>query len=121
MKRIMETIANHEIADTRAAFYYLSRYLKQADHFEKYKKDFFEDDYQSAPSENTKSLTIRLIEIIESETGKSASEFSDADYIYWMETIDFIETNLDPEPSEHVKKSAKSAIEGFSSPKVGKC
>jgi len=56
MKNIEDIVQGHDITDVRAAFYYLSRYLKQADYFDEYKKDFFEDDYQSAPSEVAKEL-----------------------------------------------------------------
>ena len=57
MTKLEDVIQNYEISDVRAAFYYLSRYLKQADYFEEYEKDFFEDDYRSAPTEIAKNLT----------------------------------------------------------------
>lgn len=120
MKKLEGVIAGYEISDARAAFYYLSRYLKQADYFEIYEKDYFEDDFQSAPSEVAKSLTFSLIEFIEGSAGKKAAEFSEEEYMYWMDVIDLVESQLDPEPSKEVKDSAESAINELFLPKLGK-
>src|SRR5688572_19138058 len=77
MNKLENVIFGFDIPDIRAAFYYLSRYLKQADSIDEYEKDFFEDDFRSAPSEIAKKLTFSLIEFIEMQAGKKASEFND--------------------------------------------
>lgn len=120
MKSIQNLVAGHEITDIRAAFYYLSRYLKQADYFTEYQKDFFEDDYQSAPSDVAKKLTFSLIKFIEEQAGKKASEFDDEEYIKWMDEINAVESNLDPEPSNMVKQAADQMIDELFLPGIGK-
>ena len=120
MKKLEDVISGYEISDARAAFYYLSRYLKQADYFEEYEKDFFEDDFQSYPSVEAKKLTFSLIAFIEGIAGKKATEFSDEEYMSWMNAISFVENKLDPEPSKEVRESAESAIEELFLPKIGK-
>lgn len=120
MRSIENLVAGHEITDIRAAFYYLSRYLKQADYFTEYQKDFFEDDYQSAPSDVAKKLTFSLIKFIEEHAGKKASEFDDEEYIKWMDEIDAVESNLDPEPSNMVKQAADQMIDELFLPEIGK-
>jgi len=120
MEKLENLIEGFEIADIRAAFYYLSRYLKQADYIHEYEKDFFEDDFQSAPSETAKKLTFSLIEFIEKSAGKKASEFSDEEYFQWMDAINKIESELDPEPSSKTRKSAENIIEELYIPEIGK-
>lgn len=120
MKKLEDLVHGHEVIDIRSAFYYLSRYLKQADYFTEYEKDFFEDDYQSAPSDVAKDLTFSLIELIEEIAGKKAPEFDDEEYIKWMDKINAIESNLDPEPSEMVKRSADQVIDELFFPELGK-
>ncbi|WP_187505877.1 hypothetical protein [Pantoea agglomerans] len=118
MKILENVIEGFEISDIRAAFYYLSRYLKQAEAINEYKKDFFEDDFQSAPSETAKKLTFSLIECIESNADKKASEFSNQEYLYWMDNINKIESELDPEPSLKTRRSAENIIKELYFPEV---
>lgn len=120
MKKIEDIIFGFDIFDVRAAFYYLGRYLKQADYFAQYEKDFFEDNFQSVPSDTAKNLTFALIEFIEQVAGKKASEFTDEEYIVWLDVIDEVESKLDPEPSKDIIEAADSTIEGLSQPKLGK-
>ena len=120
MNRIEDVISGYELSDARAAFYYLSRYLKQADYFEEYKKDFFEDGLQSAPSNKAKELTFALISFIENKAEKKASKFSDEEYMEWMKMINNVESKLDPEPSRKVVESAESVIKEMFLPKLGK-
>lgn len=116
MNGIKQIIKKFEIADSRAAFYYLSRYLKQAEYYEKYQKDIFEDDFQSTPSQLVKDITLCLIEFIEKQQNKKAKDFSNGEYIFWMEQIDEIESTLDPNPSSEQIRSAERIIESISSP-----
>jgi len=120
MIELESIVSGHNISDARAAFYYLSRYLKQADYFEEYEKDFFDDDFQSAPSEEAKKLTFLLIDLVEKISGKKAAEFSDDEYMEWMDAINMVESKLDPEPSREVKESAESTIEELFLPQIGK-
>ncbi|MBU9838421.1 hypothetical protein J1780_00350 [Rahnella aceris] len=120
MNKLENVIFGFDIPDIRAAFYYLSRYLKQADSIDEYEKDFFEDDFRSAPSEIAKKLTFSLIEFIEMQAGKKASEFNDQEYISWMNEINHVESGLDPEPSNEIKNSAESTIEELFLPEIGK-
>lgn len=120
MKNLEDLIKGFEISDVRAAFYYLSRYLKQADYFEEYQKDFFDDDYHSVPSDIAKNLTFSLINFIEEKSGKNAAEFNDKEYIQWMDEINSIESKLDPEPSIDVKNSADKVIAELFFPEIGK-
>jgi|GEM_PF-1177405 hypothetical protein len=96
MKHFEEIICKNSIADLRSAFYYLSRFLKQASISDEYNKDFFEDDSPFVPSERVKSLTADMITIIESFQGKKTSLFTDDEVLYWMDSINDAESNLDP-------------------------
>ncbi|GAB7217859.1 hypothetical protein [Dickeya oryzae] len=116
MKIIYDIIKNYEMLEARSAFYYLSRYLKQATHYDEYEKDLFIDDFYSAPSDKEKDLTLKLIKLIEAESGKKASDFTDSEYFYWMDIINDIESNLDPAPSQSVLESAEDALSKITYP-----
>lgn len=120
MKNLEDLIKGFEISDVRIAFYYLSRYLKQADYFEEYQKDFFEDYYLSVPSDTAKNLTFSFINFIEEKSAKKASKFNDKEYIQWMDEINSIESQLDPEPSTDVKNSADKVIDELFFSEIGK-
>jgi hypothetical protein len=120
MRKLEDLILGYEISDARAAFYYLSRYLKQADYFDEYEKDFFEDDYQSHPSAEAKKLTFLLIGFLEKSIGKKAAEFSENEYMECMDAIDLVENQLDPEPSGEIRRSAELVIDELTLPNVGK-
>lgn len=116
MKAIIEIIEKHELSEARSAFYYLSRYLKQAEHYDEYEKDLFVDDYYGAPSEIEKKLTLGLINLIEDISGKRASNFTGKEYGEWMDVINEIESSLDPAPSNSVIESAEATLANISSP-----
>lgn len=116
MKQIFDIIQENSIPDIRSSFYYLGRYLKQADSFEEYQKDIFEDDEKSRPSELVKALTLRLIEAIEQLAGKKAKYFEDAEYLHWINIIDNIEENLDPTPDSKLLDKATSELSSFEPP-----
>ncbi|HFQ5295213.1 hypothetical protein [Vibrio vulnificus] len=111
MNSLKNIVEKHEVSDARNAFYYLSRYLKQAAFYEEYQKDIFEDGYRSEPSEKSKELTLCMIEFIETAQQKKANEFSDTEYLYWMGKISEVESSLDPEPSFEIIEAAESAID----------
>lgn len=120
MTTIYDSIKDYEILEIRSAFYYLSRYLKQADHYNEYQKDLFIDDFYSAPSEKEKDLTLKIIDLIEKEAGRKASDFTEDEYNYWMGIIDDIESNLDPEPSQAVLDSAENVLSKIIDPNLKK-
>lgn len=117
MKEFRDILAGETPFDTRSALYYLGRYLKQAEYYEKYKKDFFDDDYQSKPSEKIKDITSQLIHFIELYEKKKASNFTDKEFMFWIEQINEIESNLEPELEEKQIILAESIINDlFKSP-----
>ena len=120
MKELIALVDGVDVGDARAAFYYLSRYLKQAEYYDRYEKDFFEDDFQSEPSEFGKELTFKLISFIEGAQKKKASEFTDDEYIFWADKINEIESNLDPELTSEQVESARVIIEEIYPPILGR-
>ncbi|WP_312488268.1 hypothetical protein [Massilia timonae] len=120
MEEMAKLIEGVSVADARAAFYYLGRYLKQAGHYNRYGKDFFEDNDYSEPSEIGKELTFKLIDFIESSENKKARNFSDKEYLYWTDRIAQIESNLDPELTQEQIDSAKAVMEGIRPPTLGR-
>ncbi|MFW2577994.1 hypothetical protein ACOL3B_03580 [Aliarcobacter butzleri] len=116
MNKLSDIIKGYNIVDVREAFYYLSRYLKMADYEDSYEKDFFEDDFRSIPSIEAQELTINLIKFIEKSTEKKAAEFTDTEYIQWMDEINEIESNLDPDVSIETIKFAELVIKNLDIP-----
>ena len=116
MKELIKILKDYSIAEKRSSLYYLGRYIKQAEAFEEYKKDIFEDDPNSIPSEAIKTLTLNMIEIIELSAKKKASQFNDDEYIYWMDRIAEIEDSIDPEPSDEQMKNALENLSKFDTP-----
>jgi len=57
---------------------------------------------------------------VEECSEKKASEFDGEEYIGWMDKIDSIESNLDPEPSNMVKQAADQTMEELFPPELGK-
>lgn len=111
MKKFIKIINGVETSDARSAFYYLGRYLKQAEHYSRYEKDFFEDDYQSRPSKAAKKLTFELIDFIENYQNKKVSEFTDEEYLFWLYQLNEAESKLEPEPTKAQVESATFIIE----------
>lgn len=118
MENLQSLLAGKSISEARSALYYLSRYLKQAAHYERYKKDIFEDSQRSYPTESVQSLTKRLIEFIERSENASASQFDDATYVRWSDRIGEVESGLDPEPSAAEIERAESFVNTMRLPGV---
>jgi hypothetical protein len=112
-------IKDRPLRDARSAFYYLGRYLKQAVH-DDYQKNIFDDDSLAVVDEGVKELTNSLILFIEEKQGKPAKEFSDEEYMKWMDVIDSIETSLDPNPSTELIEQAEKVIKELVIPTLGK-
>lgn len=113
MEQILNIIRENTIPDIRSSFYYLGRYLKQADSFEEYQKDIFEDDEKSTPSDLVKAITLRLIETIEQLADKKAKHFEDAEYLHWINIINNIEENLDPTPNSSLIDKVTFELNNF--------
>ncbi len=110
MEILSNIISGINISDARSVLYYLSRYLKQASHYDEYKKDIFEDELRSYPDEQLIALTWTAISEIEKAENLRIAEFDDATYIKWSDLVGSLESTLDPSPSldEVVKASAFS-------------
>jgi hypothetical protein len=87
-------------SDARSALYYLSRFLKQAAFFKNYRKDIFEDDARSAPSAEVRSVTLEMIQMIETSEGIAAKDFDETTYSRWASLVRDLEKQLDPELTE---------------------
>jgi hypothetical protein len=86
--------------DARSVLYYIARYIKQAESFDDYEKDIFEDEQHNAPSGLVREMTRRLIEAIEARENMRAQEFNDKTVIRLLDEITSLETRLSPELSE---------------------
>jgi hypothetical protein len=76
MLDISKLVKGLEAADVRAAIYYASRYIKQAENFDKYSKDIFEDEKRSAPNPTVRRLALNIIEAIEADEGMKAANLN---------------------------------------------
>jgi hypothetical protein len=113
MNIIAKLLSGKTVGEARSALYYLSRYLKQADHFEKYKKDIFEDAIRDYPDQETISLTWAIV----SEQGISATAFNDSIYKKWATEVANWENSLDPEPSPAELEAASNFSNSMEMPK----
>jgi hypothetical protein len=118
MEILSKIISGVSISDARSVLYYLSRYLKQASHYDEYKKDIFEDDSRSYPSEQVRSLTWAAIAVIEEAEGCQIADFEDPTYIKWSEQVDSLESSLDPAPSLNEVAKASEFSESLILPKA---
>jgi len=100
MKNLRPYLTDYTNIDIRESLYYLGRFLKQAESFENYSKDIFDDAFQSEPNQRIKDLTRTLINKIEEFEGKLIKDFNDNEVHYWMNHIDEIESNLEEDSSE---------------------
>lgn len=117
MNKIENLLIGFAIPEKRSVLYYVTRYIKQAKIFEKYKKDLFDDSFASQPSEKIKSITLEMIELIEKMAGKKASEFSEKEFYSWMDQIAELEDSLDAEPDSDKLQRALDQLAKFETPK----
>ncbi|CAI8756696.1 CdiI_2 domain-containing protein [Pseudomonas sp. IT-P44] len=118
MNELKSLVLNTPLPEARSAFYYLSRYLKQAVH-DDYQKDIFDDYPQAELGEEVKALTKKLIVFIEKHQGKLAKDFTDEEYSDWMNKIDAAENGLDPLPSTGQIDQAEKIIKELVIPTLG--
>jgi undecaprenyl pyrophosphate synthase len=100
----------------RAALYYLGRYVKQAEYFEEYGKDIFEDEERSAPNEEVKNLARSMIIALEDREGALASKFSDGVAIRILDEITALEEDLGPEMSDEEAVKAEGFLNALQAP-----
>jgi hypothetical protein len=113
MNSIQDKVAALTTGNARSALYYLSRYLKQAAHFNAYRKDVFEDTERSAPSKVVRQATLEMIRSIEDAEGIPASAFDDQTYRRWAARVREIENALDPELTETDLARARKFLDEF--------
>jgi len=97
---IAEILEGCSLEDARSCLYYASRYVKQAEHFESYEKDIFEEEEHNVPSARVRELTLRIIDEIEAREGRPATQFDDETVIRLLDEITSIEASLSPEFSD---------------------
>lgn len=93
-------IAGLSPEDARSSLYYAGRYIKQAEYFEEYSKDIFDDDERSVPSKLVQEVTMKIIRAIEAREGSSATNFDRVTVIRILDEITLIEANLPSDLSE---------------------
>jgi hypothetical protein len=118
MNELRSVISGYSLSEARSAFYYLSRYLKQAANDE-YEKDIFDDYSELELGEGARVLTEKMISFIEKKQGKFAKNFTDEEYFEWMNEIDLIEAELDPLPSADQIDQAEKVIKELVIPTLG--
>ncbi len=117
MNKIEDLLIELIVSEKRSVLYYVTRYIKQAKVFEEYRKDLFEDGLESQPSEKIKSLTLKMIELIEKTAEKKSSEFSEDEFYYWMDQIAELEDSLDKTLDNDKIQRALDELSKFNFPK----
>lgn len=79
---------------SRAALYYAARYMKQAEHFDLYKKDIFSDLGEGSFAEDVRELVSKVVGYFEAREGMSAREIKDERFIKVMAEIAQMERSL---------------------------
>lgn len=116
MKTLSHLVLGLNVSDARSSLYYLSRYLKQASHYEDYGKDIFDDDFRSYPEEAIRIVTLGLIKFIEGVEKIPVSQFDEATYIKWSDHVEEIESGLDPQATATEIEQANSFVSAMSLP-----
>lgn len=118
MRNLEEFLLEYNTSDKRSILYFLGRYLKQAEAFEKYEKDVFDDVAESMPTEDIRSKTMEIVSFIETAVGKRSSNFTTDELLFWMDKIAEIEDTIDVEPSESTVQRAQDELIKFDLPKT---
>ena len=113
---IREIIKGYETADIRSAFYYTSRYIKQAEYFDEYSKDIFADEKRSAPNDIVRELTLELIRAIEHEEGARAASFVKEIAFRIIREITSVEDTLSVEFSDEELAHASNFVASIDVP-----
>ncbi|HCO54424.1 MAG TPA: hypothetical protein DIT93_05340 [Pelagibacterium sp.] len=109
---IAKAIEGKSREDARSCLYYTARYIKQAENFDRYEKDIFEDEEHNLPSALVHEMTLQLIKAIEEKEGTSAAQFDDETVIRLLDEITSIEASLSPELSDaEIERGALLAAE----------
>ncbi|MGI0014267.1 MAG: hypothetical protein ACREBU_12630 [Nitrososphaera sp.] len=118
MNSIHPLVSHLCVSDGRSALYYLSRYLKQAEQFERYGKDIFVDEERSSPSDEVRKATLSIIRFIEEAEGISAAKFDELTYKKWTDHVAEVEAKLDPVASAAEVERARKFVEDMELPPV---
>lgn len=102
--------------DMRSVLYYVSRYIKQAESFERYGKDFLEDEFQSLPSNFVRRVSLALIKFIEDREGLPASQFNDEATVRILAEIAEAEASLVAPASDAEVRIAEEFYNGIIRP-----
>jgi len=97
---IANIISDCSPEDARSCLYYASRYIKQAESYNEYSKDIFEDEERSAPSARVRDTTMQFIRAVEAREGSSAADFDDDTFMRIMKEIATIEADLPSDLSQ---------------------
>lgn len=114
MNILSSVLVDYSITEIRSALYYLGRHLKQASFASDYAKDIFDDGSKISPSEEVKTLTVKLLKCIEFHSKKPASEFDDMEFNFWVTKINEIDSSLDPDVTEEKKLNILKKVSDFS-------
>src|SRR4051812_23672175 len=84
----------------REVLYFLSRYFKGSPYLEENGKDIFADVFDDDhPEDDIRERTLKVIDLIEADIGKRASEFDEDTAASVLEQITALEDSLDEAPS----------------------
>ncbi|WP_306089419.1 hypothetical protein [Qipengyuania flava] len=92
--------------------------MKQAEHFESYKKDIFADLGDGKFAQEVKDLTIRLLGAFEDQEAVKVAEFSDDAFARVMTEISEMERSLGGEWTLVQVRAAKSFLADLDQSKV---
>jgi hypothetical protein len=113
MKTLKDVIAGVNEADIRAALYYAGRYIKQAAHFQEYGKDIFDDEQHSSPTDEVKTLALKIIAAIEDREMMPAQNFEFDCVLMILREISAIEQSLGSKFSKDDAKRAEQFLTEF--------
>lgn len=118
MSEISSNLSGVADTDARSALYYLGRYVKQAEYFQAYGKDIFDEEERSAPTEQVKQITLRLIMIIEKRENVSMAHLGTEAVTRILTEITTIEESLGFEASPDDLERAEKFFSSMKIPQL---
>lgn len=116
MKNVKDLFTGFSEEDARSVIYFAMRYIKQAEHFDKYSKDIFDDAPFTDVSKFVKDKTQECIDQIEKEYGISASEFGDDIVVEILDFMTGLESSLSSDLSQEEIDSASKIAASLTTP-----
>ncbi len=111
-------VENQTDSDVINAFYYVARYLKQAEHILKEYKDIFEDEDRSSPSIEVRKLANLIISKIENDEGMSVLHLEDTKCMAWISLITEVEQSIGPEFTPEEIEVGSKVLRNLEDPKL---